>query len=222
MNLSLNIDKFRSRLDRFTPAEFPEPRTLALFSAAVAIADDELMVKTLQLGENYGVAPGWYYEIILQSYLFLGFPKMLSAAECFNRVFPDQRKEVNNGSITPEEAQKWHRDGLALCKRVYAHNYELLKERVEILAPDIFRWMIIEGYGKVLSRPEPDIKIRELSIIAILMIENRPKQLFSHIRGALNIGVSGRLLKTVVEDIGEAAGDGYASALKITGQLGVL
>ncbi|MBN1213365.1 MAG: hypothetical protein JXA92_12395 [candidate division Zixibacteria bacterium] len=222
MNLTFSIEKFRSRLDRFSPGEFKKNRTLALFSAAVAIADEDLTVRTLHLGEKYGVPPDWFYEIILQSYLFLGFPKMLSAAECFNRVFPNVRKEVNNGSITPEEAGKWHREGLALCKRIYAHNYDLLKERVEKLAPDIFRWMIIEGYGKVLSRPEPDIEVRELSIIAILMIENRPKQLFSHMRGALNIGVTPLLLRTVVEDIGEAAGDGYANALKITEQLGMV
>jgi 4-carboxymuconolactone decarboxylase len=221
MNLSLDIEKFRSQLARFEPVEFAKPRSLAIFSAAVAVADEELTVQTLRLGENYDISPDWYYEIVLQSYLFLGFPRMLTAAECFHTVFPDERREINDGSVTPEEALKWHREGLTLCKRIYAHNYELLKSRVERLAPDIFRWMIIEGYGKVLSRPEPDIRVRELAIIAALMVDNRPKQLFSHIRGALNIGVTPKLLNTVVTDIGEAAGDGYGSAREIIAKLGV-
>jgi len=92
---------------------------------------------------------------------------------------------------------------------------------VERQAPDIFRWMIIEGYGKVLSRPQLDIRLRELSIITMLMIENREKQLYSHICGAVNVGVPGQLLKVIVEDIGPIADSSYVKALAMIERLGV-
>ena len=90
-----------------------------------------------------------------------------------------------------------------------------LKERVESFAPDIFRWMIVEGYGKVLSRDHVDIVDRELSIVAMLTMENKAKQLHSHILGARNVGAEEQLIRQVIEDIGMAAGDGYQTALAI-------
>ena len=79
--------------------------------------------------------------------------------------------------------------------------------------------MIIEGYGKVLSRPGLDIGIRELSIVAFLIAENRPKQLRSHMQGAINVGVSMEHLQVVITDLGEAVGDGFRSATAIIEQL---
>ena len=112
-------------------------------------------------------------------------------------------------------------DGVELCRRVYRGNYELLKGKVEAIAPEIFRWMIVEGYGKVLSRPGLGSVDRELSITSFLMMEDRAQQLYSHMKGALNVGAPGELLAAVVNDIGEAAGAGYETALEILEKLGV-
>jgi 4-carboxymuconolactone decarboxylase len=48
--------------------------------------------------------------------------------------------------------------------------------------------MVVEGYGKVLGRPGLDLATRELCIIALLVVLNAPRQLYSHLRGALNAG----------------------------------
>ena len=166
MNLTIDIDRFQKRLAVFTPDKHPAPRILSLFSAAITIADEKSIITALELGRIHSLTRDMFYEIILQSYLFLGFPRMLTAAEYFNRIFPGDNPVANNGQITPDEAVRWYREGSELCQKIYSHNYELLKNRVENLAPEIFRWMIIEGYGKVLSRPKLDMPTRELSIIA--------------------------------------------------------
>jgi 4-carboxymuconolactone decarboxylase len=88
------------------------------------------------------------------------------------------------------------------------------------MAPEVFRWMIIEGYGKVLSRPALDIVSREVSIVAFLMMEDRCKQLRSHIIGALNIGAPMEMILLVVDDIGAAAGSGYKSSKAIISRAG--
>ena len=92
---------------------------------------------------------------------------------------------------------------------------------MESLAPDIFRWMIIEGYGKVLSRQILNIVDRELAIVAALMVDNRQKQLYSHMKGALNAGASEDLLKSVITDISHAAPDGYRSYQDIFVKMGI-
>ena len=50
--------------------------------------------------------------------------------------------------------------------------------------------MVVEGYGKVLGREGLDLRDRELCIVALLAVQGAPRQLFSHIRGALNAGAS--------------------------------
>jgi 4-carboxymuconolactone decarboxylase len=48
--------------------------------------------------------------------------------------------------------------------------------------------MIVEGYGKVLSRPGLDLPRRELCIVAACAHTGQDRQLHSHLRGALNAG----------------------------------
>lgn len=48
--------------------------------------------------------------------------------------------------------------------------------------------MVVEGYGKVLGRPGLALKTRELCIVAILAVRGARVQLYSHLRGALNVG----------------------------------
>jgi 4-carboxymuconolactone decarboxylase len=57
--------------------------------------------------------------------------------------------------------------------------------------------MVEDGYGRVLGRPGLDLAVRELCIVGLLCPQDAPRQLYSHLRGALNTGAS-------VEDVTEA------------------
>ena len=50
--------------------------------------------------------------------------------------------------------------------------------------------MVEEGYGKVLGRPGLSVQDRELCIVAQLVGLDVPRQLHSHLRGALNVGAA--------------------------------
>jgi alkylhydroperoxidase/carboxymuconolactone decarboxylase family protein YurZ len=50
--------------------------------------------------------------------------------------------------------------------------------------------MILDGYGKTLSRPCLDIQYRELINLVILALGQWRHQFISHLRGSLNIGIS--------------------------------
>ncbi len=191
------------------------PRSLALFSAAVALADKESIRAAIRVARQAGATTKQMYETMLQSYLFLGFPRMLTAAACLREEIAAAVSADGDEPIKAEEVRQWYDDGLGLCKKVYGEKYELLRQRIADYSPDIFRWMILEGYGKVLSRPGLDVVTRELCSIAYLMMDNRGEQLYAHIRGARNVGASDELIRMVVEDIGDAAGEGYAVAIKL-------
>ncbi len=219
MNLTANPNEFLARLDAFCPETDKLPRALAVYSAAIALADDDAMTRAIGVGQRLDLSREMFYEIVLQSYLFLGFPRMLNAAENLDRSLPVERNGGGLRQISQSESSQWFENGLSLCRKVYAEKYDSLFGKVAAMAPEVFRWMIIEGYGKVLSRPLLDIVSRELSIIAFLMMENRKKQLHSHIVGAINVGASIELINSVIEDIGTAAGDGLESSRQIMGRL---
>ncbi len=213
-------DRLNDCLDNFQPERHAVSRSLAMFSAAITVADEPLMGRAVEIGSGLGATSEQLYETVLQSHLFLGFPRMLQAAECLHRAIPDFGPQPLP-PLAPDEASQWLERGQKLCRRVYNSNYEALKNRVEKMAPEIFLWMELEGYGKVLSRPGLDIVDREIAIVACLMVENREAQLHSHIRGAFSVGASTELVDDVITDLAPISPEGELSARRILTKLGV-
>lgn len=124
-------------------------------------------------------------EALLQSYLFLGYPAALNALALW--------RERTGGRAAPgveEEWGGWRERGERVCERVYGGQYARLRENVARLHPELERWMLTEGYGKVLGRPGLELRVRELCIVALLAGADAEPQLHAHLRGALNVGAS--------------------------------
>ena len=124
-------------------------------------------------------------ETILQSYLFLGYPTMLQALGVFRELVPEAASVESNFDV-----DDWRKRGERVCSTVYGGQYEKLRENVTRLHPDAEQWMLAEGYGKVLARGALDLKTRELCIVALLAAQDAQRQLYSHLRGALQAGAS--------------------------------
>ncbi|MBR9988789.1 MAG: carboxymuconolactone decarboxylase family protein [Gemmatimonadetes bacterium] len=122
-------------------------------------------------------------EALLQSYLFLGYPAALRGLAAWRRIsgLPALGKPA-------KDFKEWERRGTEICSHVYGGQYEKLRANIAALHPDMERWMVIEGYGKVLGRPGLDLVTRELCIVAVLAPQEAGPQLYSHLRGALNAG----------------------------------
>lgn len=207
-------------LDEFRPESDSISRHLAVYSAAIALAEEEVLKKSSLLAQKSGAPTDEIYEIVLQSYLFLGFPRMLTAAENFVESFPEFSLLSKYSELEFGQMEQWLAGGYSLCRRVYADNYDKLKDRISSFSPEIFDWMILEGYGKVLSRPGLDIKKRELAVVACLMLDERPKQLFSHIRGSLNVGVKSEAIEATIKDVAMIFGIDREPALSYLKRLG--
>ncbi len=157
-------------------------RALVRISAALASRDRAALASALE--EARGTADDRQVEeVLLQSYLFLGFPASMNGMALWRRF----------GSPAPPQPQKldcarWFDRGHDVCRSVYAGQYDKLRETVRALHPDLEQWMVVEGYGKVLGRPVLPLTTRELCIVASLAVLGATKQLYSHLRGALNVG----------------------------------
>jgi 4-carboxymuconolactone decarboxylase len=124
-------------------------------------------------------------EVLLQSHLFVGFPDALNALGLW--------REISERPASPslgEDPREWDGRGAEVCATVYGANYQKLRANVHSLHPDVDGWMATGGYGRVIGRPGLDLAARELCIAALLAVWNVPRQLHSHLRGALNAGAS--------------------------------
>ncbi|MBI1808479.1 MAG: carboxymuconolactone decarboxylase family protein [Gemmatimonadetes bacterium] len=84
----------------------------------------------------------------------------------------------------------WRVSGEATCATVYGRFYAKLRDNIRALHPALDDWMIVDGYGKVLSRPGLDLARRELCIVAACVATAQDRQLHSHLHGARHAGVS--------------------------------
>ncbi len=183
-------------------------RLLSFLSAAMAVCRNELTQEILAYLKDHASGRQAVYETILQSYLFLGFPRMIEASLVFNKVFGNARQsEQEIKKYSTAEANDWFKKGSDLCRKVYGRNYRLLERRFLEVSPEIFRWMVIEGYGKVLNRPGMTQIERELAEVAALIVDRRERQLLSHVIGSLNVGANINLIRTVNMDIRPLSGE---------------
>jgi 4-carboxymuconolactone decarboxylase len=167
----------------------PQVRDLVRFAAAIAHGyEPELRDRVGPLRSSQ-VPPVWVEELLLQSVLMVGYPRALIAFTVWRKV---------SGLAAPEKdpdqdysrASAWTERGEELCGIVYGENYPKLRDSVRVLHPAVDSWMITEGYGRTLGRPGLDLKVRELCIIVQTAVLEAPRQLHSHLRGALNAGAT--------------------------------
>jgi 4-carboxymuconolactone decarboxylase len=138
------------------------------------------------------------YEIVLQCYLFLGFPKAIEGLKLLRRHFPDFDPPPPERP-DPAAMRLWKERGEALCRKTYGSNYDSLREILGRVSPDLDEWMVWEGYGKVLSRKGVPPVVRELCTCAALVVTGDDVQLHSHIRGAIHAGASPEMLRETLD-----------------------
>ncbi|MFN2432153.1 MAG: carboxymuconolactone decarboxylase family protein [Gemmatimonadota bacterium] len=85
--------------------------------------------------------------------------------------------------------EDWRARGEELCARVYGERYPRLRARMRELHPALDEWMVVEGYGKTLSRPGLSPAAREICAVAALAARGAARQLEAHLRGATAVGL---------------------------------
>jgi 4-carboxymuconolactone decarboxylase len=166
-----------------------QTRDLVRFAAAIAQGyEPELRDRagSLRLSQ---VPVAWIEELILQSVLMVGYPRALVAFTVWRKAGGSPAAE-SDPDQDYSRASEWTRRGQEQCAVVYGENYQKLRQSVRALHPALDSWMITEGYGRTLARPGLDLCRRELCIMAQTAVLETPRQLHSHLRGALNAGAT--------------------------------
>jgi 4-carboxymuconolactone decarboxylase len=180
---------------RIALSTLDEPTRMLVRLAARIAAGDEGEIRVALVEARPTIPVTWVEELVLQSYLFSGFPRSLNAMREWRRLTGTPAPEAHEGT-GPDE---WRRRGETTCRLVYGEMYDRLRVNIRALHPELDEWMIVEGYGKVLSRPGLDLPRRELCIIAACAASRQDRQLHSHLHGALNVGVSPAVVTQAID-----------------------
>ncbi|MEP6493784.1 MAG: carboxymuconolactone decarboxylase family protein [bacterium] len=180
--------------------------------SAVVTAGSDLEIRAEIVKAARDVPAVWVEELLLQSYLFAGFPRALNAAREWRRLCP---VSVGSPDDRPHDVEAWRAAGVETCAAVYGSMYDKLRENIRSLHPLLDEWMVTEGYGKVLSRPGLDLPRRELCIVAACAAARQDRQLLSHLHGALNVGVEETVIGEAIAAIAGLLGDDRAKSVRL-------
>lgn len=164
-------------------------RALVELAAAIAQGEEPVIREKVSDALDAKIDPRWVDELLLQSVLMTGWPRTLIAAGVWRKAAGVPATDADLGLDYGEHAE-WTRRGEETLRTVYGDNYAKLRQNVNKLHPALDVWMMVEGYGRTLSRPGLDLARREFCVIAQTAVLDTPRQLHSHLRGALNAGAS--------------------------------
>jgi len=168
------------------------------------MADEENLRQAISIGVRDDVPLPMIREAILQTYLFVGYPRVINGLFLLKELCDELDLSYPSGVEPSEDYEdwgSWESRGKDLCKRVYGNSYDNLQKRIGALHPLLARWMVVEGYGKVLSREGLSTGLREILVVSVLTSQGVWRQLRSHLQGGLNLGVSATELREVISQL---------------------
>jgi 4-carboxymuconolactone decarboxylase len=199
----------RLELERLVPASLDgrnstpsveEAVSVVRLGAAAASGDTDRLTAALDAADLLHADD--IEELLLQTYLFAGFPRTINAFFTWQAWAARDGRERGARQVEERTAADLRERGEALCQRVYGDHYEPLQIRLHRLHPQIAEWTLVEGYGKVLGRAgPPGPERRELAAVGALIALDAGRQLASHLRGAIHVGVPRHVLARAAREV---------------------
>jgi len=159
--------------------------------------------------QKHKIPVSFLIELYVHLSLFLGFPTMLEGLE-FLRKYPQKINRGNKNSISA---------GRRVFQRIYGEQTQSVLKSLAALHPELVRWILRDAYGRVFTRSGMSLKERELSNVATLGVQAFVPQFFSHVKGAVRVGVNRRALKESLDFISAFARIDKDLSAKILGKV---
>ncbi len=169
-------------------------RALVGFAAAMCAGETRAAGRALRRARGAGATRVEAEETALMLMLHAGYPAALEGVRVLAEVWPGRARRTREGG-----PDAWMARGRDLCRRVYGPVYPRLVRGVRALHPDLARWMVEQGYGRVLARRGLGGPERERVAVAVLAAGGWERQLVSHLRGARRLGASRAEIRAALE-----------------------
>ena len=189
------------------PAAAPAPHSRSLgaadarlirLSAAIALgAWDELT--RLRSSAKRGEPNRAWREVVLQTHLFCGFPRVVEAYGVLAAAGGLGELEPGEARGEPDQPAK----GAVLFEHVYRELAADVRATLAAGHPDFAAWIEGHAYGRVLARPGLGADRRELCAVAALAALGQDRQLASHVRGSLRCGATVTQVHSALDTIAD-------------------
>jgi len=176
-------------------------RLLTLIAACQSFNKPKILKGLLRWALKSDIDPKEIYEVLLQNYLFIGYPRVIESFFIFNEII-EKSGEYSRDNKELADYDLFEVRGLRIARCIYGKNFDLVYDNIKNLCPDLALGMVIEGYGRIISRPGLDILARELAIVAVLTVASMPRQLYSHVKGSLSVGADPGQIEAVIRQCG--------------------
>ncbi len=163
-------------------------RRLLRLTAAVVLGDWDLLAELRRQAPENEPDRAWR-EVLLQCHLFAGYPRVVEAFEILSRHGGAGEAQEGESELEGDPSR-----GRDLFEAIYADLAPAVEQRLTEFHPDFARWIAEHAYGRVLSRPGLEPRLRELSAVVALTVTGQARQLASHVRGAVRLGSNERQL----------------------------
>jgi len=164
-------------------------------SVAAAKGREGSLRREIRAALALGETPGRLDEALLQLVLFSGYARSINAFRILQELAPH--------APTRSRVRDMRRRGQALCRRIYGPFYGRMIARMRRYHPALAEGILVESYGRILSRGGLSTRERELIAVAVLAASDVPLQLRSHVEGAKRVGATDREIREVLRAVGK-------------------
>ncbi len=169
-------------------------RTDALLVAAVAsqaTAKLDVLAEVVDGYIEHGGSVERLYETLLQTYLFAGFPAAIEGLRIASEIASARGIQLPHIRSEQYVVEQFRTRGRQCFWLIYGESSSRVYSQIDSLSQELAEWILIEGYGKVLSRPSPlGILDRERAAISVLAAGGWHRQLRAHLRAFARLGGS--------------------------------
>ena len=157
-----------------------------------------------------------FRELYLHLSLLLGFPSMLDGLSRLRDV------SGHPSGVRPTARERDGdvvRRGNKTLRRIYGKATDRLLANLASLHEIVPSVVVRDAYGRIISRRGMSLREREIVNVVVLSIQKLDRQLYSHLRGALRVGVPPRGLRQAINLGSRAARTSQDTALKMLSSL---
>ncbi len=169
---------------------------LALLAASAVLRKEKVLRETLLFLKENKFNKRKIYEVLLQTYLFAGYPSALISLSVYSEYFKADERWFEDWDIN-----KFKKRGGKNCRNIYGSKFEKLISNISSFSPELSDWLVTEGYGKVIGRKGLSLKEREVCNIAVLSALKFESQLYSHLNGGHRTGLHWKEIESVIDSL---------------------
>lgn len=172
----------------------PGERLLIKIQACLWPGDHAVLEACLQACRDHGVGRDQVEELLLQAVLFCGFPRVVNAFRVLQDSWPT--KAAPSGGGLPESERR--QAGIDLFKAIYGDNADDVQAMLRSYHGELHDFVLDTAYGRILSRPGLEPRLRELVATGVLALTGQVPQMLAHGRGARKFGATDEQLREAI------------------------